>query len=447
MFRTASNLATEYRSGRLNPEDVTDHYLQKIEAENPDIRAFVQVFAKSARAAASAAHKAFRQGQDLGPLQGIPVAVKDLVTTSEGKTGAGTTFLANYLAQKDAQVITRLRQQGAIIIGKTTLTEGAFSVHHPEIQTPRNPWSPDHWTGVSSSGSAVALAAGLAPLAIGSDTGGSIRLPSACNRLVGLKAGFDAISSEGCFPLAQDLDHIGPMARTVADCEMLFLGMADDAAKMTRQGLKHRLGLDRRLLETVCDDQVQGLIQQVLAEYVELGFEIVEVDLGQTQEALAASWIMSVATAAARHHAPYSEAHNHEYGAAFKFLLQLGEDCSEEQLLQISASARSFSTALDQSLESIDALVCPVMPTGAMRIEQMKGSPPSQDEMTRSMMYTAPYNYSGHPALTLPAGFIDVAPSGYQLIARKQGEGTLFSVAKQHETLLNWTGLTLPTLR
>ena len=153
------------------------------------------------------------QGDALGPLHGVPIAIKDLLFTKDAVTASGTEVMKDFRADFDATVVTRLREAGAVIIGKTQLTEGAYGSHHPSIKAPLNPWSADAWSGVSSSGSGVAVAAGLAFAALGSDTGGSIRFPSACNGLVGLKPTYGRVSLHGAFPLANSLDHIGPMTR------------------------------------------------------------------------------------------------------------------------------------------------------------------------------------------------------------------------------------------
>ncbi len=439
MNATAESLARKYRSGELSPLAVVNDCLQRIDRANPELHAFICVFHESARSAAAQAATDFASGRDRGPLQGIPIAIKDLATTIEGPSGAGTIFLQDYLGSRDAELVARLRAQGAVIIGKTTMTEGAFSVHHPQIAAPVNPWKPGFWTGVSSSGSAVAVAAGLVPLALGSDTGGSIRFPCACNHLVGLMPTFGTVSVAGCFPLAPSLDHMGPMARCVNDCEQMYRVMAGLPSAMVQLPLQRRLGVDRGQIERVCTPRVNELMAEVMADYRSLGFELVDISLPVEQSELAAGWIQTVASETAGVHTPYQAAHAADYGPVFSFLLSLGSQVPPVVLASLDSASQRFTRAVDSALEGLDALLCPVMPAPALSMADMAARSPNPEEIARSLEYTAPFDYSGHPALTLPAGFIDGVPSGYQLVGKKGADLLLFEVARQHEGYRRWT--------
>lgn len=439
MHITADALADAFRAEKLTPTLVLKKYLERISKLEPQYHAFAKIFAEEALEAAELATSNFRTGIDSGPLQGIPVAVKDLVTTNEGPTGVGTTFLDKYLPRVDATFVGQLREQGAIILGKTTLTEGAFSVHHPSLSTPVNPWSPGHWTGVSSSGSGVALAAGMTPLAIGTDTGGSIRLPSACNRLVGLKPTFGAVDKSGCFPLAPGLDHIGSMARNVAGCRMLYRAMKTPSGDSVERDLTMRIGIDFSLMRSTCDASVNSLMLRVIEDYKRLGFDVVDIPLDYQQRELASAWAKSVAAAVTQVHADYIPKHQADYAAGMRFLMELGPSIDASELQEIEHLAGRFKQQVDSALYGIDALLCPVMPDPVTRVEAMQTRPPDPNAITRSMTYTAPFNYSGHPCLTLPAGFIAGIPVGYQLIGDKYQEEHLFKVAALHEELCDWT--------
>jgi amidase len=432
MTWTATALSEKYRDGDCSPVIIVEDYLQQINRLNPHLHALNAVFAESAISAAHEAEAALETGDPTGPLLGIPIAIKDLATTREGQSSAGTNFLGDHLAVKDCELVERLRQEGAIIIGKTAMTEGAFSMHHPSVNAPVSPWSPAHWTGVSSSGSGVAVAAGLCPLALGSDTGGSIRLPSACNHLVGLKPTYGAVSDQGTVPLAASLDHLGPMGRSVDDCALMFDAMSgtktDDGAGAGR------IGVDLALLESSCSNPVFNLMRAVIEEYGQLGFEIVDISLPQEQRELAAGWIATTANEAAAFHAPYQAAHGNEYGPAFRFLLDFANQVDDRVLRSLEATRGIFANGLDTILSELDALLCPVMPD----LDEMASRQPSPEAIAQSLLYTAPFNYSGHPALTLPAGFIDGVPSGYQLIGTRGGEANLLAIARSHESLKRW---------
>lgn len=439
MIESAQDLARKYRSGELSPPVVIEDCLQRIDNLNPQLHAFTRVFHREARAAAEQAAADFAGGRDLGLLQGVPIAIKDLATTREAPSGAGTTFLQAYLGPVDALLVALLRAQGAVIIGKTTLTEGAFSVHHPDVPAPVNPWAPDYWTGVSSSGSGVAVAAGMAPLALGSDTGGSIRFPSACNHLVGHKPTFGAVSVEGCFPLAPSLDHMGPMARCVDDCEQMYRVIAQVKAEVRPSPLKRRLGVDFAGMEQLCEPPVRELMSRVIDDYRQLGFEIVDTPLPPEQSQLAGGWLQTTAAETARVHAPYRERHAADYGPVFSMVLELGEQMTAESLAPIEAARERFTRALEGLLDDLDALLCPVMPRPTPSHEEMAASGGDPEEIARSLAYTAPFDYSGHPALTLPAGFIGGVPAGYQLVGRRGDDLTLFDLGREHESRRQWS--------
>ena len=217
-YNSLADTCRRIKSGELSSIQVTEALLARIEALEGELRAFALVTAEEALKAAEAQDRKRRSGAPLGLLHGVPVAVKDLLQTAGLVTASGTQVMADFVPDQDATVVRRLRDAGAVIIGKTQLTEGAFSTHHPQIDPPRNPWRQDHWPGVSSSGSGVAVAAGLAFGALGSDTGGSIRFPSAACGLVGVKPTYGRVSRHGAFPLAESLDHIGPMTRYRGGC-------------------------------------------------------------------------------------------------------------------------------------------------------------------------------------------------------------------------------------
>ncbi len=225
-YLTLSDVCRRMKSGELTSLHVTQTLLERISELDIELRSFVGVLSEAALASAERCDKDRHEGKPLGPLHGVPVAVKDLLFTRGIATASGTKVMENFVPDEDATVITRLKDAGAVIIGKTQLTEGAFGAHHPEVDPPRNPWNPEHWPGVSSSGSGVAVAAGLTFAALGSDTGGSIRFPSASCGLVGIKPTYGRVSRFGAFPLAESLDHIGPMTRCVEDAARVLQVLA-----------------------------------------------------------------------------------------------------------------------------------------------------------------------------------------------------------------------------
>ncbi|MFK7915551.1 MAG: amidase, partial [Pseudomonadales bacterium] len=209
--------AARLKSGEWSAAALTDELLERIAILDPQLHGYARLRTEQARQSARELDQLRDSGAPLGLLHGVPVAVKDLLFIQGEIAASGTKVMADFRPDYTATVVQRLEQAGAVIIGQTQLTEGAFGLHHPELDAPLNPWNADYWPGVSSSGSGAVVAAGLAYAALGTDTGGSIRFPSACCGLVGIKPSYGRVSRYGAWPLAQSLDHIGPMARSVAD--------------------------------------------------------------------------------------------------------------------------------------------------------------------------------------------------------------------------------------
>ena len=225
-YRSLSDTARLLRTKAISPVELTQHMLDRVAAVDRKLKSYVTVMPDRALAAARRAEAEIQSGQYRGPLHGMPVGVKDLCYTRSVPTAAGTKIFSGFVPDFDATVVTRLQDAGAVILGKQTLCEGAFGPYHPEMQVPVNPWNPARWSGVSSSGSAVAVVAGLCFGSIATDTGGSIRYPSAANGCVGLKPTYGRVSRHGVFPLAESMDHLGPMTRTVEDAAILFDAIA-----------------------------------------------------------------------------------------------------------------------------------------------------------------------------------------------------------------------------
>ena len=210
-------IAARIRTRRISPLEVTRAQLDRIAALDGKLGSYVQVMADAAMAQAETAHAEIAAGRYRGPLHGVPIALKDLFWTKGVPTAAGTSVHRGFRPDQDASVVRRLNEAGAIVLGKLQLTEGAYSDHHPSVTPPTNPWNADYWPGISSSGAAVATAAGLCYGALASDTGGSIRWPCAANGLTGLKPSWGRVSRHGMFELAASLDHVGTIARSAVD--------------------------------------------------------------------------------------------------------------------------------------------------------------------------------------------------------------------------------------
>jgi amidase len=441
-----SEVCRRIKSGELTSKAVTEHALNRIRATNDRYRAFVTVTADAAMASAQRLDAARANGEPLGPLHGVPIALKDLLWTRGVKTTCGTKVLANWVPDEDATVVTKLRDAGAVVVGKVKLTEGAFSDHHPDVDPPRNVWNPAVWPGVSSSGSGVAVGAGLAYGAIGTDTGGSIRFPSAANGIVGIKPTYGRVSRHGAFPLADSLDHIGPMARSVEDAaRMLGVLAGHDARDATSidQAVPNygaaigesvrgmRIGVDRAYAENgVAADVVAGL-RGALATLKELGAEIVEVEL-PAYGPLVQGWAVTCGVETALAHAAYFPARRSDYGPALARLLDGGIAASGTAYAALERRRERFRADLEALLHRVDVIAAPAMVFAPPRLDQMGALLAAG--VADFITFTAPFNYSGHPTITLPATFNrDGLPIAFQLIGRWLGEPTLIRAGHAYE--------------
>lgn len=444
-----AELAPLLRGRRLSPVELTEAMLARIEALDGRLRAYARVTADEARAEARAAETLIMRGEYRGLLHGIPLAVKDLFWTKGVATAAGTTVHAGFVPAEDATVVRRLRQAGAIILGKLQLTEGAFATHHPSIAPPVNPWGADHWTGASSSGSGVATAAGLCHASLGTDSGGSIRFPCAANGLTGLKPTWGRVSRHGSFELAALLDHVGPIARSAADARILFDAIeghdpldptslpgrspvAADEASL--KGL--RIGVDPYWNSNGTDDATQRAVENAQAALRSLGASISEVRFPDAWH-IAGQWEAQCGVQTAVAHAGTYPARAAEYGPALSRLIDIGRGLDGMGYQRLLLSAAAFTGRVNALLETIDLLLVPVQPFAAPTHDRLGALAADPEANQRLIQYTAPFNISGHPSLTLPCGrTAEGMPIGFQLVARKGAERSLLGagMALQRDT-------------
>ena len=326
--------------------------LDRVAAVDRTLKSYVTVMPDRALAAARRAEAEIQSGQYRGPLHGIPIGVKDLCYTRGVATASGTKIFSGFVPDFDATVVTRLQDAGAVILGKQTLCEGAFGPYHPELEVPVNPWNSARWSGVSSSGSAVAAAAGLCFGSIGTDTGGSIRYPSAANGCVGLKPTYGRVSRHGVFPLAESMDNVGPMARTVQDAAILFDAIAgpddNDPTSLNApveamqpqlaQGIRGlRIGFDPRYATENVEEETALAICEVLDELKKLGAIIVDVtlpDISRVDDA----WNDLCLSEAAAAHAKTFPSRAGDYGPGFRICLEKGLRVSGAEIAECFGS-------------------------------------------------------------------------------------------------------------
>ena len=443
-YQTLTETLQQLQAGELSSVELTQHMLDRISALDGDLHAYCTVLAESALEQAQRMDERRAAGQSPGTLQGVPIAVKDLFATAGVVTASGTTVMSDHVPREDAWVVARLEQAGAVMLGKVQLTEGAYGNHHPEICAPVNPWNAKLWSGVSSSGSGVSVAAGMAFGALGSDTGGSIRFPSAANHLVGIKPTYGRVSRRGAFPLAESLDHVGPMARSVADAACLLQVIAGfderdataidadvpsylQALAQDGDGLAGlTIGVDWRYVESGVAASVVGTVNDALHTFAELGAAVVDVTMPAEYEPLVSHWVITCAVECALAHQDYFPKHRARYGPDLRRLIELGRRCGAIQYSTLERLRERFRAGFSALFDNIDVLICPTMPTAVPTNEEMAARAEQGDVAADFLTFTAPFNYSGHPTITLPAGLdADGVPTSFQLVGDYLDEATL----------------------
>lgn len=440
------------RSGKLSPVEVVEAQLARIERLEPQLHSYACVTAELALEQARQAERELMRGECRSPLHGIPIAVKDLFDTAGVPTCAGMPLLRGRVPQQDATVVARLREAGAVLLGKLQMTEGAFAIHHPSLVAPNNPWHAGHWAGASSSGCGVATAAGLCYASLGSDSGGSIRFPCAANGLTGLKPTWGRVSRHGCFELAASLDHIGPITRSARDALFLLSTIAghdpQDPTSLPSvcleipgldesfQGL--RIGVDEAWLSDGVDPLIQRALQQVMEIVLQGGGKLLRVRMPDTR-AVSANWEAHCGVQTAVAHAATYPQHAAEYGPALSRLIDGGRALSGMDYQRILLAAQRFTGELESLLTQVDLLLAPVQPYAAPSHEQLAALALDAEANRRLIQFTAPFNVSGHPCLSLPCGFTPQGlPLGCQFIAGKGGEAVLCRAGMALQKVSDW---------
>lgn len=451
--KSIAELSVSLKAGELSPVTLAEETLDRIGGLNPHFKAFNTVMAEQALEQAARAEQELAAGQCRGPLHGIPLGLKDLLQTSGTRTSASSKVLADWVPDQDATVVTRLSEAGAVFVGKANMTEFALSGYHPELEAPVNPWNAEHWSGVSSSGSGVAVAARLCHGAVGSDTGGSIRLPSAANGVVGIKPTYGRVSRNGAFPLAESLDHIGPIANSVEDAAIMLGAMAgfdqqdptsvdlpvpDYRAGIGRDITGLKVGVDARF-NAMVDPEVGAALSAVAEMLSGMGAEIVEVDVTGIEEG-ADHWFSLTAVEALRHHADYYPARAEEYGPVFRSLLEHGMSCSGVDISSAYTARGRVRQVMRRVLAQADLLLCPSLAGPAPSLAEF---PPQlvmpAEAVPPVVMYQAPFNFSGSPTISVPMGFSSQdLPLSLQLVGRHFEEALLVQVAHAYEQATEW---------
>ncbi len=435
----------------LSPVEITRAFLERIERLDGLLHAYITVTAERALADAQAAEAALARGESRGPLHGIPIALKDLFLTQGIRTTGHSRLLADNIPSEDATVVARLRDAGTILLGKLAMHEFAFAGPAGDLApAARNPWDTERIPGGSSSGSGAAVAAGLCAAALGSDTGGSIRNPSAYCGVVGVKPTYGRVSRQGVLPLSWSLDHVGPMARTVEDAALLLQAMAghdpgdpttstapvpDYAAALTGDIRGLRVGLPPLYFDRDRGTypEVLEAVERALDELRSLGAEVQSVEIPHLSYARAAQQVIMV-TEAYAYHADNLRRHPEKYGNLFRRRVQVAALTGADHYLRALRVRTLLRAEFARAMERVDVLVCPTVPRPAPLFSEEDPVP-----MERSFTFRGPFNLVGLPVVAVPCGFTpEGLPMGMQVVGRPFDEATALRVAHAYERRAGW---------
>ncbi len=439
--------------GALSPLELTSATFERIDALQPRLGAFAHVMREEALERARTLEAEAARGALRGPLHGTTVAVKDLCDTAAVPTAVGMPMFRNRLPAADATVVERLYEAGAIVVGKTELSEGALALHHPDVVAPVNPWREDLWTGSSSSGSGVAVAAGLCQAAIGTDTGGSIRFPSLNNAVVGIKPTWGRVSRQGVFPLSWTLDHVGPMARRVEDAAALLgviagrdpadptslaAAVPDYVGSLNRSLKGLRLGFDERYATADVLAETQAILSKAIEVFVARGVTLHAIEMPETRDAIQA-WTPICLSEAVCVHKDLEGAQAEGYSESFRQFLDAGEGVTGQAYARANLARRQFAGNLNALFEQIDLMIVPVSGNAVPTVEEFARICPDPEGLERLIYFTCIYDVSGNPTITLPAGLSSSGePLGFQLVAAHLGEALLCRAGQAWQADFGW---------
>ena len=452
-YESLTTVSDLIRRKQLSSAELTGAALERIAQLDGQYHSYATVLPERALRQAKATDAEIARGLWRGPLHGVPLAVKDLCYTTFAPTRAGTTLFKTFTPSFNATVVERLEDGGAVLLGKLQMTEGAYTSHHPEVAPPLNPWNTDYWVGSSSTGSGVATALGLCYGSLGSDTGGSIRFPSATCGLSGIKPTWGRVSRYGVFPLADTLDHVGPMTRSVVDAAAMlgviagadrndpttYKAAVPDYLESIGDGIRGlRIGTDRGYTADGVDGQVVAALVEAERVLVGLGATIREVRFPAYQK-LVSQWIAmcSVETAAA--HADTYPSRKAEYGPDLAALIEQGLATKGAEIARINLERLRFSRELSELFEAVDVLLIPTMPVPIPSLELMRAYGEDPNVLLSILRFTAPFDFSGSPTLTLPNGLDSAGmPLSMQLVGSHLSEDVLTRAGHAFQTATSW---------
>lgn len=455
-YMSVAELAHLLQNGSISPVELVQASLNRIEQLEPTLNAFLDVWDESAMNAAQVAEKEISAGNYKGPLHGIPVGLKDLVDYAGTPTTGGSKVLAGNIAEFDATVVTKLRDSGAIFMGKLNLVEFAFGTTGLNAHTGdvKNPWDTKRITAGSSSGSAAAVAAGMIPVALGTDTGGSVRMPASLCGIVGLKPTYGRVSRTGVLDLSWSMDHVGPMTRTTEDCALLMNVMSGydprDPASSNEQVPDFSSDLSKGLegirigvpvdyfFEDYVDYEVKMSVRKSIQLMVANGAEIVELAMPWVGKARPINFGVILPESVSIHEKMISE-HPDLYTPGIRSRIQSGFNVSAIDYVRALRARQWFNHQMAESMKQVDVLITPSVPIQAPTIAECTPSPGIPGKGTELPMFTGVFDVTGQPSHSIPCGFTKGGmPIGMMITGHPFDESTVLRVGHAYEQLTNW---------
>lgn len=452
-YWSIQKLSDQLRSGAISPVEVVRSTLDRIAALDDGYHSYITVMAEQALARARIAEQEILNGMWRGPLHGVPLALKDNIFTKDAPSSAGMKIHKDFVPDYDATVVDRLYGAGAVILGKLSLTEGAYTNNHPIFPTPINPWNADYWAGTSSNGSGVATATGMTFGALSTDTGGSIRFPAACNNLTAIKPTWGRVSRHGSFTLSHSLDHVGPFARSAVDAAIILRAISGpddndptalrapvpDYVGATGRGISGlRIGYDDSFISTRTDPEVVAAVEAARDVLTALGARLVPMTFPSPYEALR-GWFDICASETAKVHEKTYPSRASDYHAGMAGLIEHGRTVSGEAVAKAWVNRLEFSGRLAAAFEGIDLMLMPTMTTPTPTLTELEAFGADDDVLLQMIRYTAPFDLSGNPTIVLPAGFSsNNVPMSLQLVGKHLSEDVLCAAGHAFQQMTSW---------
>ncbi|PYM31424.1 MAG: Asp-tRNA(Asn)/Glu-tRNA(Gln) amidotransferase subunit GatA [Candidatus Rokuibacteriota bacterium] len=452
-WRSLADAAAAVKAGAVSPVELTRVCLERIERVDHALHAFVSVDAERALQDARRAEREIQAGRSRGPLHGIPVGLKDNYDTLGVATRNGSRVFADRMPTEDATVWARLQEAGAVLLGKTTMSEAAWGVDFPPV---RNPWDVRRNPGLSSGGSGAAVAAGLCFMAMGSDTGGSIRIPAGLSGVVGLKATYGRVSRAGVMPHTWSLDHAGPLSRRVEDAALVLgliaghdprdsasasVPVGDYLADLKKGVRGMRIGVPREHFWDRIEGRVATVVRQALHDLEAAGAKLTEVSIPHMPTALGAILVTEMASVTAWHDKYLKQPERRaKYTPEVRALMDAGKLIFATDFLKAQRLRRALTDQVRAAFDGVDVLATPTLPLCAWDVSeshvQIDGQP--EHVLHACWRFTYPWNLTGLPALSVPCGFVAELPVGLQLVGRPFDEATILRAGHAYQEATRW---------